>query len=115
MRIAVGTAHILVEECLFHKFRDARVPFVGQRIFPYSVSTFRRYHFFQEFLVGFRRTFHHAAVFEPQLDTGDFIAVAIERLIETYPTIRTAPVGRSENLETRNVPTASCVPVPLLP
>src|SRR3989344_7111441 len=103
VRVAIWPAHVLIKKRLCHEFSDARVPFVCEGILAYFVGARRRYHFFEKLLVGFRGAFHNTTSFEPQLNARYLVAVAIERLIETYPAFRTAPIGRSEYLKARDV------------
>src|SRR3989344_3253919 len=110
VRIAVRAADILVEKGLGHELRDARVALVGKRVLAYLVGAGRRYHLLEKLLVGLGFRLHDAAPSEPELDAGDLVAVAIERLIDAYPAIRATPIGRGENFEARNIAPASRVP-----
>src|SRR3989344_1973719 len=91
VRVPLRAAHILVEQGLGHEFRDARVATIRERVFPHLVGVLCRYHLLQEFLVRFRCGFYDASVLPPQLNSRNLRAVAIERLIETYPAVSAAP------------------------
>src|SRR5262245_29198330 len=86
---------------------------VGQGIFTDAVRIFGGDHFTQKFFVGLCGRFHYLAVFKPQLNARYFVAVAIGRLVEAYPSFSTAPIGRCKYFETRNVASGASVPVAL--
>src|SRR3989338_6771363 len=83
---------------------------IGQRVFSDFVRAFCCYHFFQKFFIGLGAALHHLAVLEPQLDAGDFVAVAVERLVNAEPTVGATPVRRGENFKGWNVATRTRVP-----
>ena len=80
VRVAEGAAHVLIKKCLRHEFGDARVAAVGQRIFADPVCIFRGNHFLEQLFVGCGRAFYDVAILEPQLNTGDLVAIAVKRL-----------------------------------
>src|SRR3989344_5582563 len=85
---------------------------VGQRVFPDLVCVLRRYHLFRDFLVCLRLRSHDETVLEFELNAGNFVAVAVERLVKFYPAVRPPPIGRGKYLEARYVAPRAREPVP---